>query len=93
VHTRTKSPEPVVRKLNSPRIFFLSKEGPNSVIPKALVAVTVAMSALPCARAETILIMGSNSPLEDEGFFWAQVFRGAGDLGGVHIFPLFRWEE
>jgi hypothetical protein len=74
VHTRTKSPEPVVRKLDSPRIFFLSKEGPNSVIPKALVAVTVAMSALPCARAETILIPGSNSPLEDEGFFWAQVF-------------------
>jgi hypothetical protein len=74
VHTRTKSPEPVVRKLDSPRIFFLSKEGPNSVIPKALVAVTVAMSALPCARAETILIPGSSSPLEDEGFFWAQVF-------------------
>jgi hypothetical protein len=74
VHARTKSHEPVVRKLDNPRILFLSKEGPNSVIPKARVAVTVAMSALPCARAETILIPGSNSPLEDEDFFWAQVF-------------------
>jgi hypothetical protein len=34
----------------------------------------VAMSALPGARAETILIPGSSSPLEDEGFFCAQVF-------------------
>jgi hypothetical protein len=34
----------------------------------------VAASALPVARAETILIPGSIIPPEDEGIFFAQVF-------------------
>jgi hypothetical protein len=87
VHTRTKSPEPVVLKLDSPRIFFLSKEGPTSVIPKALVAVTVAMSALPCAPSRDHPHPGIQQSACGRGLLLGPSLCGSGDLGGVHIFP------
>jgi hypothetical protein len=45
------------------------------------------------ARAETILIPGSSSPLEDEGFFWAQVFAALVIWVAFTFLPPFGWEE
>jgi hypothetical protein len=51
VHTRTKSPEPLVRKLDHTRPHTIIKD-PGLVLPMALVAVMVAVSAyqLPVLR-------------------------------------------
>jgi hypothetical protein len=70
VHTRTKSPEPVAHRFPSKtKVTWHPDTGKI-----ALVAVMTALTALPAAKAETILIPGSSSPLEDEGAFAAQVF-------------------
>jgi hypothetical protein len=70
VHTRTKSPEPVAHRFPSNTKVTWHPDTDKI----ALVAVMTALTALPAAKAETILIPGSSSPLEDEGAFAAQVF-------------------